>query len=192
VLTAPRFIGRAAHAAALERMRIDGPWGVSPQFVAHRSLHSVPGLLSLALRSHGLNLGVGGAPGAEAEVLLTASVYLHAERVPGIWVVLTGWQPEPIPSPLGEIPPESVCRGVALALTPVAAASTGFRLRIVCRRPEHEGCAFLPANMPASFTLEALQAALNCPPEYCTTWIWYMEHGLLELTWPGRRREKHR
>lgn len=178
VLGAPRFFGRAAHAASLERSKADGPWGVSPHFVPHRSLHSLPGMVSLALRARGPNLGVGGGPGGETEALLTAATLLQGGHLPGVWVIFTGFDPEPVPTPQGEIPGDSVCRAAALALTPAQPGPSAFRLRVSRHRPDS-------ARVGGRLTLEALAAALANPVEYRTTWLWHQEHCVVEIDRPG-------
>src|SRR5262249_5568186 len=70
---APRFLGRVTMASALQKFASEGAWGISPHLIPHRSLHSVSGTVSQALRIHGPNLGVGGGPGAAAEVMLAAA-----------------------------------------------------------------------------------------------------------------------
>ncbi len=190
VLAAPRYLGRAAQAASLERSKVDGPWGVSPHFVPHRSLHSLPGMISLALKAHGPNLGVGGGPGGESEALLAAATFLHADRLPGVWVAFTGWHPEPVFDTQGQVPSDSVCRAVVLALAgrPAEAEGRCLRLRLACRRPEPGGTG---RRRPAGegFTVESLLAALTQDVNYPTTWIWDIEHGAIELDGPGVRGE---
>src|SRR5262249_6770324 len=137
VLAAPRFLGRACLAQALQRFALEGAWGVSPHLIPHRSLHSVSGTVSQALGIHGPNFGVGGGPDSAAEGLLAAAALVAEQRVPGVWLVLTGWDPEPVldspgmPSPNGH-PREadSSCLAAALALTPPGAAWQGARLQI--------------------------------------------------------------
>lgn len=193
VLAAPRYFGRAAHAGILERTKIDGPWGVSPHYVPHRSLHSLPGMISLALRAHGPNLGVGGGPGAESEVMLAAAAWLHGDRLPGVWIVCTGYSPEPVPDPQGQLPPDSVCRAVVLALTTAETETEGrcLRFRMVCRRTERRG-ASSGQHEGEGFTLESLLTALTRKVDYPTTWIWNIKHGVVELDRPGVRGEMRR
>ncbi|MGH6681122.1 MAG: hypothetical protein ACREDL_19840, partial [Bradyrhizobium sp.] len=50
VVAAPRFLGRPAMAAALQRFAAEGAWGVSPHLIPHRSLHSISGTVSQALK----------------------------------------------------------------------------------------------------------------------------------------------
>lgn len=136
VLAAPRFFGREIVAVALQRFAVEGAWGVSPHLIPHRSLHSMSGTVSQALGIHGPNLGIGGGPHSAGEAFLTAAALLAEERVSGVWVVLTGWDPEPIPegstnhaAPRSPAAP-SICTAVALALTPDEPTWAGSRLRV--------------------------------------------------------------
>jgi hypothetical protein len=83
----PRFIGRDVIAQAVPNFRTEGPWGVSPHVIPHRSLHSPSGALSVALGIQGPNLGAGGGNGSEAEALLTALTLLWGQKPPGVWLV---------------------------------------------------------------------------------------------------------
>jgi hypothetical protein len=131
VLAAPRFLGRPTLVGALQRFAAEGAWGVSPHLIPHRSLHSISGTVSLALKIHGPNFGVGGGPGAAAEVLLSAATMLECRRVPGVWVVLTAMDPEEPPEEAGRPAPGACFAGLALALTPVGVDRPAVRLRIV-------------------------------------------------------------
>jgi len=184
-LAAPRFLGRAAFAATLERTKVDGPWNVSAHLVPHRSLHSPAGMLSMALGSRGPNLGVGGGPGGELDVVLTAATLLHAENLPGVWAIMTAWEPEAIPDVRGVVPPASVCRAVALALS--ARDSSSMTLHV------HVGSPKMPARVRRTnrehgnrgFTLESLAAAVTSSPECPSTWVWHDEGATIELCWRG-------
>src|SRR5262249_40164854 len=57
VVAAPRFLGREACAASLDKFMVQGALGVSPLLVAYQSLHAVAGSISLALRIQGPNMG---------------------------------------------------------------------------------------------------------------------------------------
>jgi hypothetical protein len=131
VLAAPRFLGRPLMAVALQRFQAEGAWGVSPHLIPHRSLHSISGTVSQALKIHGPNFGVGGGPGCTAEVLLAAAAMLERQRLPGVWVVLTCLEPEQPPTERGLPAPGTLCVGLALALTPTRPAHAGIRLRVV-------------------------------------------------------------
>jgi hypothetical protein len=123
VVGAPRFLGRAAMTSDLPRFLVEGAWEVSPHMIPHRSLHSLSGSVSQALKIHGPNFGVGGGPGCEAEVLLAGLAMLQDMRLPGVWVVLTRLDPElPDDGITGKPVPGTFCLGLALALVPAGTA----------------------------------------------------------------------
>jgi hypothetical protein len=129
VVGAPCLLGRMASAAVLDKFRRLGPRGVSPLVSPYLSLHAVSAMISVGLQAHGPNLGVGGGPGAVAEGLLAGLTLLLEPSTPGVWLVLTGWDPEPDAADSGAAP--AVCHAVALALVPAADDWTGLRLRYV-------------------------------------------------------------
>jgi hypothetical protein len=158
VVAAPCFLGRATLAQALKRLTLEGAWGVSPHLIPHHSIHAVSGTISQALRIHGPNFGVGGGPGAVSEALTLTATLLADDTpqlclspdqkatgasearqntgLPGVWLVLTEYQPELIPgdpaqpsSPGQKEPPMALA--LALALVPRPAASIGINL-LVC------------------------------------------------------------
>jgi len=136
VLAAPRFLGRQALAHTLQRYAAEGAWGISPHVIPHRILHAVSGTISLALQIHGPNFGVDGIPTSSAQLLTTALATLSDGQVPGVWAVMTGWCPEPIPhhaaTPAvnGQQRP-ALCGAVALALAPLRADWQGWELRLL-------------------------------------------------------------
>src|SRR5262249_3193107 len=91
VVAAPRVMGRGLMGAALRRFATEGAWGVSPHVIPHRSLHAMSGTISQALQIHGPNFGAGGGPGSAGEAVLAAYAMLAGDRLPGVWLVLTGW-----------------------------------------------------------------------------------------------------
>jgi hypothetical protein len=129
VLAAPRFLGRGAIAAALAQYPATGARGVSPLIIPHFSLHAVSATISLALGIHGPNFGIGGGPGNLAEGILTALSVVQDGDLPGLWLVVTGWEPEPCFDEAGKCTSQSVCQAVALALVPVVPDWPGTRLR---------------------------------------------------------------
>ncbi len=132
VVVASRYLGRAQLAVALRRFATEGVWGVSPHLIPHFALHSPAGALSLALGSHGPNLGVGGGPGSAMDGALTALTWLSEGRLPGVWFVLTGHDPDLIPDAKGAPVTPTECSALALALEPDAGAvAQGPRLRMV-------------------------------------------------------------
>ena len=116
VVAASRYLGRANLAVALRSFMAEGVWGTSPHLIPHFALHSPSGTISLALGSHGPNLGVGGGLHAAAEGFLAALTWLAAGVVPGVWLVLSGWSPELVPDPRGNAPAAGECQALALAL----------------------------------------------------------------------------
>ena len=167
VLAAPRYLGRITTVQALQRFAAEGAWGISPHLIPHRTLHAISGTISQALQIHGPNLGVGGGPNADVEVMRVAAAFLTNQDLPGVWVVMTGWNLEPIlqPHPVpGSQPspstngyhPVPVCQAVALALTPLSRTWDGLELGF------HLGA--LGSNghpSPPQFSLESFQAALG-------------------------------
>ncbi len=124
VVAAPVFPGRAAFDTAFPTFLADGAWGVSPLLISSHSLHSVSGMISLALKAQGPNLGVGGTPGDEEQALLAAATMIAESAVTGVWVVFTGWN-----SAGGDEAP-GVCEATALALTASRPRWGGPRLTI--------------------------------------------------------------
>jgi hypothetical protein len=147
VVAAPRFLGRPTMAAALQRFAVEGAWGVSPHLIPHRSLHSLSGTISQALKIHGPNFGVGGGPGGTVEALLAATALLVGKRLPGVWIVLTCLSPELPPDEAGRLPPGAQAIGLALALTPLGTGGSRFCLHIVDGIPDAEILARIERNL---------------------------------------------
>jgi hypothetical protein len=173
-VAASRFMGRTSLAAALVKFQAEGAWGISPHLIPHRSLHALSGTVSQALKLHGPNFGSGGGPGGSADALLTAAALLHGSRLPGVWVVLTGWDPEPITDTKGQIlTPESVCYAVALGLVAAAPAGPQLTLRVVpaaeAGRNGHGGIGLL--------SLELLVRTLADPAGPPTAVVWQLPTG---------------
>jgi hypothetical protein len=175
VVAASRFMGRTALANTLIKFRAEGAWGISPHLIPHRSLHALSGTVSQALKLHGPNFGTGGGPGGAAEALLTATALLHGSRLPGVWVVLTGWEPEPATDERGQVvTPDCVCNAVALALVGTGTAAPRLTLRVVPaaaepRRNGHGGITLL--------SLEAMVRALAGPASLPAAVVWQLAGG---------------
>lgn len=118
VLAAPRLPGRLSGAATLNRFVELGVPAISPHIIPQHSLHAVSSAVSVALGMHGPNFGIGGGPESTAEGLLVALTFLRAAHVPGMWLVLTEWDREPIPDGQGGSVTPAVCCASALALVP--------------------------------------------------------------------------
>jgi hypothetical protein len=175
VVAASRFMGRTALANTLIRFRAEGAWGISPHLIPHRSLHSLSGTISQALKLHGPNFGTGGGPGGAAEALLTAAALLHGSGLPGVWVVLTGWGPEPATDEHGQVVTvDCVCSAVALALVGTGSAAARLTLRVVpaaaeARRNGHSGITLL--------SLEAMVRTLADPAAPPAVVVWQLAGG---------------
>jgi hypothetical protein len=138
ILAAPRFLGRVSLAVALHRFQLEGAWGISPHLIPHHSLHALSGTISQALKVHGPNFGVGGGPHAADEGFLTTAALLAGDRVPGVWLILTGHEPELVPenpaapAANGNGKPAVLpsCAAVALALVATRPGSQRLKLHI--------------------------------------------------------------
>jgi hypothetical protein len=131
---------------------------VSPHLAAHHSQHAVSGTISQALKIHGPNFGIGGGPGSAGEAVLAAVAMLARQPVPGVWLVLTGWDPGLTPDRSGQPQAGSVCVGLALALGPTRLEWQGPRLLVTARnRPP--GSQSFEATTP--FDLFSLESYLE-------------------------------
>jgi Beta-ketoacyl synthase, N-terminal domain len=139
VIAAPNWFGRVTYAGALQRYQQEGAWGVSPHLIPQQSLHALSGTISQALKIHGPNFGVGGGPNSAADAFLLAAALLADGQLPGLWLVLTGYETEWIPAADGRPTPAPVCNAAALALTPWQPAAFGLALAM--------GCASDPAQL---------------------------------------------
>ncbi|MEX2173139.1 MAG: hypothetical protein WD872_02170 [Pirellulaceae bacterium] len=128
IVAAPKFVGRLAGVQILERFAKSGGSGVPPHAVAQNSLHSVSGAVSIALGIHGPNVGLGGGPWAMADGLTAALTLFDTARIPGIWLLLTQFDPEPTPDEQGRPLAGTTCHAVALALMPGAAGNSRLSL----------------------------------------------------------------
>jgi hypothetical protein len=178
VLGAPRYLGRVAMMSAIQKFILEGAWGLSPHLIPHRLLHALSGAVSQALKIRGPNFGVGGGPSGVGEALLTAAAMLDGTRVPGLWVVLTGCDPEPN-SEIGDGPDgASAFNALALALVAGRADRQGLRLR-VCGQQKLAGGK--PCEAPEGApSLESLQALVTDLTERqpLGNWIHHFGNGL--------------
>jgi hypothetical protein len=129
IIAAPQCLGRIAGAGSLERFTKGGAPGISPHLIPQHSLHSVSGALSILLGSRRPNFGVGGSSQALAEGLL-AALTLPGRQPDGVWLVATGWLPEPILDDSGACTNAPSCFAVALALESCASAASRGQLRL--------------------------------------------------------------
>jgi hypothetical protein len=168
VLAAPRFLGRHTVGFHVSRFAVEGAWGVSPHLIPHRSLHSLSGSVSQALKIHGPNFGVGGGPSSPAEVLLNAVAMLHCQHLPGVWVVMTD-QPETAPQPTTAIGGQAL----ALALVPSPTPKALPRLALA-----------VSPGRGALLTLDRLLDLFE-PAAGMTTRTELDQGGWLEVSWPS-------
>jgi hypothetical protein len=170
VLSAPRYLGRITTSQAILRFAAEGAWGISPHLIPHRTLHAISGTISQALQIHGPNLGVGGGPEAALEVMRVAAAFLADPDLPGIWVVMSGWNPEPNPHSLPTAQAASSpstngyhlvaqCQAVALALS--ARPHAGHELSLEFQLTSHGSNGHLPKQPLTPFCLESLLGALD-------------------------------
>ncbi len=130
VVAAANFFGRIQIARSITAYPTDGAWGVSPHLIPHQSLHAISGTLSQSLKAYGPNFGVGGGPNSVREALLLAASLLADSSLPGLWLILTGYESERIPSADANVTPTPNCCGIAMALRPTIDATYGPELRL--------------------------------------------------------------
>jgi hypothetical protein len=123
VVGSPRFPGRIFFDNSLEKFGRLGPLSVSPLIVPFLSLHALSSMVSLALRIHGPAVGAGGGCDGFVQALFTGLAMQQEQELPGVWVVMTCWDPEPFSASTSTVETQPVCLGTALALQPAAAGS---------------------------------------------------------------------
>jgi hypothetical protein len=161
VIAASRFLGRANLARALESFLTEGVWGTSPHLIPHYALHSASGTISLGLRLHGPNLGVGGGLHAAAEGFLAALTWLSIGSVPGVWLVLSGWSPELVPSRAAD-PALRECQALAIGLAVMDDPGDRLAFRLSVGRDPHHAAA--PIDLVALEEILAARAASGSSP----------------------------
>jgi len=125
LVVAPRVPGRKRVIESIGKFREQGAWSISPHIIPHCTLHSLAGLLSQVLDLHGPNIGTGGKPGCEGEAFAVAGTWLAAERLPGLWLVLTGWDRE------SATYRGSMCQALVLGLKSAARQDAVGRSRVI-------------------------------------------------------------
>jgi hypothetical protein len=129
IIAAPQCVGRLAGVNALDRFTKGGAPAISPHLIPQHSLHSVSGAMSILLGSRQPNFGVGGSRQSLAEGLL-AALTLPCSGASGVWMIATGWDPEPVLDAAGACTNSPTCFAVALALETRAASTKGGHLRL--------------------------------------------------------------
>lgn len=166
VVAAANFFGRTSIAQTVQRLAQEGAWGVSPHVIPHQSLHAMSGTISQALHVHGPNFGINGGPNAAPDAFLISAAMMMDRRLPGLWVVLTGYESENIPPLPGTSSEAPSCQAVALALTPTAPNERGMYLSLGCL-PHDVAQDFELAYLP-EFHLALLAEELAVRPEMPT------------------------
>jgi len=185
VVAAPSYLGRAALAATLQRMAVEGAWGISPHFIPHHSLHAISGTISQFLKIHGPNLGIESTPRGLAEGLTVAATLLATGELPGLWLVFTEYEPELVPadpssSTANGFAPVPTCIALALALVPDASLSPEIMLRICPQANSRSGAA--PA-WAAWMPLENVRTLAGALAHGLPSRHWRLgSHGWVELT----------
>jgi hypothetical protein len=125
------YLGRTVLAGALDRFRSAGAWSVSPHLIPNHMQHCLSGSVSIALKSHGLNVGVGGGPTTVSETFLAAASLAGDNRLGGLWIVLTGHAPEPFSQFANGTIAAPLCHALALAAVAVTPSSGVAQLRVM-------------------------------------------------------------
>jgi hypothetical protein len=138
VVGCPRFLGRMIITGLLHRYFEDSKYSINPHVIPNFSLHSTSGTVSVGFTMRGPNFGVGGGPGNVPEGLLTALSLIAEGRHPGIWLLLSEFDPEPRPDKVGKATNAVNAHAAALAITqqspPADAGGSPFgRLRLLRR-----------------------------------------------------------
>lgn len=188
VVAAPCFLGRATLASALERFAVEGAWGLSPHFIPHRSQHAVSGTISQALKIKGPNFGTGGGPSSLLDGFLAALVLLTGNRLPGVWLVFTAYEPEMIPQASGTATEVPTLHALALALGPSLVDWPGLRLRVLSSGSLDLDAPCEKVPQPTLPALKLLLAGLVEPAHSRTSVIWPVEGG----TWIDLGRQSPR
>jgi hypothetical protein len=147
VVAGPCFLGRQTLVTSFKRFQRQGALGVSPLLIPYLSQHAVAGTISLPLGIHGPNLGVGGDRGSLTQALLAGLALQWEQGLPGVWVVASEWNPEPVTIDKSAASEDAVCHGVALALLP-ARGQQNLRVRVTLSASGPAG----PRQSPVSIT----------------------------------------
>jgi hypothetical protein len=153
IVAAPRFVGRLAGVAIVNRFARGGGPAVSPHVIPQHSLHSVSGALSVLLASRQPHFGVGGGREALDEGFLAALTFGPSSSASGMWFVATAWDPEPTAAADGRCTNDPVCHAFALALRPAAAVAAIGHIRFAGE----------PSGIPAAeaATVQGVASALD-------------------------------
>lgn len=170
IIASTRFLGRQKLAETLPTYESEGALAISPHLVAHHLPHSVSACISVALGLRGLNWGFGG--GTNLEEIFLALPGVLANDLPGIWVVVSSWEPEQLPTPTDKVPETLLCRAAALGLVldPRGAA---------CVRVQVPGNSQVTKTQAPCLTAKTMFDALtdSASPENLTQTQWTLAQG---------------
>jgi hypothetical protein len=128
IIASPRLMARIEGADTLYKYEVGGAWKVNPLLLPNLCLHAVSGTISQLLQVKGPNFGVGGGTNFITDAFLTACTLLDEQQLPGLWLVVTQCDPDPMPDREGKNPGPWVCHGLALAFQEVDDNWHGLRL----------------------------------------------------------------
>jgi hypothetical protein len=169
IIAAPRFIGRIAGVATLDRFSRGGGPAISPHLIPQHSLHSISGALSILLASRQPNFGVGGTADSLPEGLL-AALTLPLANCAGTWLVSTGWDPEPQLDDQGRCQNAPACHAVALAFESAVKEQPCGQLRLMARGGPIESHRNIRWSDSAAGLCEALAALTPGDPSAYFAW----------------------
>ncbi len=116
IISASMYLGRQAFARVLAQYPQTGPWGVPVHVIPNCTPHAISATIGVGLGCHGPTIGVNGGMHGELDSFLSAACLLTERNRRGVWIVLSGWCPEPTIDEQGEMATDSCCQAVALAL----------------------------------------------------------------------------
>jgi len=169
VIAAPRFIGRTAGTATLERFGRGGGPAISPHLIPQHSLHSISGALSILLSTRLPNFGVGGTGESLTEGLLATLIFPAGGRT-GTLLVATSWEPEPQLDDQGNCTNSPVCHAVALALQTAAPSMNCGRLSLTVGESTAKPHNAAMASTSAADLATALTALTPGGPAHFLAW----------------------
>jgi hypothetical protein len=177
VVGAPKYPGRILAVASMAKFFDQGVRGISPHVIPQNSLHSLSGVVSVALGMGGPNVGAGGGRTALAEGLTTAFSLLADGRLPGVWLIATEWDREPVPQKNGRAVADGLCHAVALMLTAVEDAGDGLCLSFQAPGKAAPGAIPAKDNVPSAVALAAALAPHPAAPKGAVLWRLSLDWG---------------
>jgi len=144
VIASPKHMARVEGAESLYKYEIGGAWKVNPLVLPNVCLHAPSGTISQLLQIKGPNFGVGGGTNFITDGFLAACTLLDEQQLPGLWLVISQVDPDPVPDREGKNSVPTVVHALALGFQQVPTAWSGLRLSFRRSRP----------TLPAPWTLD--------------------------------------